>query len=227
VIGIRRAWRTSSICPIVQVKGLLENEVLAMFTGLVEAMGTVVRIEQHPPGVLLVLDTSPLEGTTAIGDSVAISGCCLTVVSVADSEQSFEAGEETLQRTTLGQLKSGDAVNLERSLQVGTRLGGHFVTGHIDCVAAVQRREDDGEWCKIWFDVPTEWTRHLAEKGSIAVDGVSLTVVDVAAGLFSVALIPHTLDMTTLGKCLVGSHVNIETDILAKYVETAVAARNQ
>ena len=151
--------------------------------------------------------------------------CCLTVVSITGHRLGFDAGEETLQRTNLGALRVEDAVNLERSLQAGERLGGHFVSGHIDCVGQVDRREADGEWCKVWFRLPVEWNKHLAAKGSVAVDGVSLTVVDVEPGAFSVALIPHTLDMTTLGRRDTGDTVNIETDILAKYVESAVAAR--
>ncbi len=197
-----------------------------MFTGLIETMSNVVAIEQQPPGVRLLLDSTPLSGGVALGDSVAINGCCLTVVEISGRTVAFEAGEETLRRTTLGELAAGDSVNLERSLQAGTRLGGHFVSGHIDCVATVDRREDDGGWCNIWFRLPSAWMRHVAEKGSIAVDGISLTVVEVADETFSVAFIPHTLDVTTIGTRNVGAKVNIETDLLAKYVEKAVAARN-
>jgi riboflavin synthase len=197
-----------------------------MFTGLVESMGTVLELEKRPHGVRLVVDVG-LSGETNIGDSVSISGCCLTVVEVAGDSLAFDAGEETLQRTTLGKLVAGDRVNIERSLQAGAGLGGHFVTGHIDCVGAVSRREDDGEWCNLWCQLPGDWMRHLAEKGSVAIDGVSLTVVEVTEEAFSVALIPHTLEVTTIGQRGVGAAVNIETDVLAKYVEKAVAARKQ
>jgi riboflavin synthase len=137
----------------------------------------------------------------------------------------FQAGTETLSRTNLGKLASGSPVNLERSLKVGDRMGGHYVTGHIDSVGQVAIREDDGEWAKFWFSIPPLLSRQMASKGSVAVDGISLTLVDVEAGRFSVALIPHTLDVTTLGKREVGDEVNIETDLLAKYVEAQTVNR--
>lgn len=196
-----------------------------MFTGLVETTGSVHELDRRTHGIQLTIHAAgfgPPE--VSVGDSIAVRGCCLTVVEVHRSAFRCEAGEETLRRTVLGQLAVSDAVNLERSLQVGASLGGHFVTGHIDCVGQVDRRQDDAEWCTMWFRIPHPWMRHLAEKGSIAVDGVSLTVVAVEEDRFSVALIPHTLEMTTLGRLTLGDAVNIETDILAKYVEKAVAA---
>jgi riboflavin synthase len=157
---------------------------------------------------------------TQTGDSIAVNGCCLTVV--ARDERTFalafDAGPETLERTNLGELQPGDCVNLERSLQVGDRLGGHFVTGHIDSLGWIERREDDREWSTYWFRCPPRLTREMASKGSIAVDGVSLTLVEVSDDGFSVALIPHTLRMTTLGSKAPGQSVNLETDLLAKYV---------
>ncbi len=194
-----------------------------MFTGLVEAVGSVVTIDQQDHGVLLAIDQTCLS-EARIGDSIAINGCCLTVTSVQSSVATFEAGEETLRRTNLGTLRPGSPVNLERSLQVGDRMGGHFVTGHVDCVGRISARHDDGEWCTMWFDVPDRWITQIVSKGSIAVDGISLTVVDVAEVKFSVALIPHTLENTTLGDRTIGENVNLETDVLAKYVARAVQA---
>lgn len=163
-----------------------------------------------------------------IGDSVAVNGCCLTVVSIDGEQFAFEAGEETLSRTNLGQLAAGTShVNLERSVRVGDRLGGHYVTGHIDCTGSLDRRHDDGEWSTFWFHVPPTWTRHMVPKGSITVDGVSLTLVEMEEDRFSVALIPHTLEVTTLGKLQPGDPVNIETDMLAKYVEKLLTAQNE
>jgi riboflavin synthase len=121
-------------------------------------------------------------------------------------------------------LAVGSRVNLERSLEVGSRLGGHFVTGHVDCVGTLAQRDDEGDWSTFWIAVPENWTRHMASKGSVTVDGVSLTLVDVEADRFSIALIPHTLDVTTLGKLGLGGFVNIETDVLAKYVERLLFA---
>jgi riboflavin synthase len=154
-----------------------------------------------------------------IGASIAINGCCLTVTSREGSELTFDAGEETLKRTNLGQLAAGSKVNLERALQVGQRLGGHYVTGHVDGLGRVRSRVDDGQWSTIWFDSPPELTRQMASKGSITVDGVSLTLVDVTEDCFSVALVPHTLAVTILGTKKVGDTVNLETDVLAKYIE--------
>ena len=189
-----------------------------MFTGLVECRGTLTEVRPEPPGRRLVIAAEPVAQGTQVGDSVAVSGCCLTVVAVDGERLTFEAGPETLSRTILGELAAGDEVNLERSLRPGDRLGGHFVTGHVDAVGRVERRETLGEWVTVWFEAPADIGPHLASKGSIAVDGVSLTVVDVAASRFSVQLIPHTLEVTTLGRLSAGSRVNLETDLLAKYV---------
>lgn len=197
-----------------------------MFTGLVEGQGTVVETIVEGAGTRLVIaPPAPLCDGTAVGDSVAINGCCLTVVTAASgvtaesSRWSFQAGPETLARTNLGRLRPHDPVNLERALPVAARLGGHFVQGHIDGCATVDRIQTAGDWVTIWFRTAKELTRQMVSKGSVAVDGVSLTLVDVEAERFSVALIPHTLQVTTLGIRREGDLVNIETDILAKYVE--------
>ncbi|HAA49496.1 MAG TPA: riboflavin synthase [Planctomycetaceae bacterium] len=195
-----------------------------MFTGLVEARGSVVELIDEPPARRLGVEVgSEWVVDSAIGDSVAINGCCLTVVSIGSSTLSFEAGAETLARTNLGDLSGGDPVNLERPLAAGGRLGGHFVQGHIDGTAEVMEVTRDGDWVTMWFQVPGSLAMGLVPKGSVAVDGVSLTVVEVVSDRFSVALIPHTLEVTTLGIRQAGSRVNIETDILAKYVQKLVA----
>lgn len=198
-----------------------------MFTGLVQSLAIVQAIERVGPGMRLTIADREIASRSEIGASIAINGCCLTVVKIGDESISFDAGEETLSRTNLGELVSGNFVNLEPSLNLGDDLGGHLVTGHIDTVGTVDERQGDEEWSKIWFRVPTELTRQMASKGSVAVDGVSLTLVDVERDRFSVALIPHTLRVTTLGARHVGDRVNIETDILAKYVERQLVWRNQ
>lgn len=190
-----------------------------MFTGLVQSLAKVTELEPVGPGVRLTIAEPKLAETASIGDSIAINGCCLTVVAINGDRLSFDAGEETLRRTTLGDVKSGDSVNVEGSLRMGDSLGGHLVSGHIDGVGSVDERHDDADWSKFWFRVPADLTRQMASKGSVAVDGVSLTLVDVERERFSVALIPHTLQVTTIGRRQVGDRVNIETDLLAKYVE--------
>ena len=190
-----------------------------MFTGLVESLAKVAALEPEGPGVRLTITDSLVARRSAVGDSIAVNGCCLTVVSVGEETIAFEAGPETLARTSLGELQVGDHLNLETSLKVGDELGGHLVTGHIDAVGTVAERQDDEEWSTMWIQVPGELMRQMASKGSVAVDGVSLTLVDCADDRFSVALIPHTLQVTTLGSRQAGDRVNLETDVLAKYVE--------
>jgi riboflavin synthase len=190
-----------------------------LFTGLVESLAVVTAIVPEGPGVRLVVCDAIVSSGLKLGDSVAVNGCCLTVIEIAGDAFAFQAGSETLSRTNLGELRPGAGVNLERSLQLGDRLGGHLVTGHIDGVGTVDARNEEGDWAKFWFRVPSELARQMASKGSVAVDGVSLTLVDVERDRFSVALIPHTLAVTTLGRRAVGDRVNIETDLLAKYVE--------
>lgn len=188
-----------------------------MFTGLVERLGAIETVQQTANGRRLRVDTVDWGPSLTLGDSVAINGCCLTAVDLAGNVAAFDAGPETLSKTNLGELVPGDAVNLERALQAGARLGGHVVQGHVDGTGRLASRSRDGEWETIWFEVG-DLTNEMVPKGSVAVDGVSLTVVDVAADAFSVALIPHTLQVTTLGRKEVGATVNIETDVLGKYV---------
>jgi riboflavin synthase len=196
-----------------------------MFTGLVETMGKITQIVDQPPGKRLSVDAGCVAADASIGDSISINGCCLTVISLDGSRLSFEAGEETLSRTNLGELVPGSPVNLERSLAVGDRLGGHYVSGHVDAIGTLVERRDDPPWAHLKFRMPTQLASQIAAKGSIAIDGISLTVVDVAADWFTVALIPHTLEVTTLGKRAIGDRVNLETDVLAKYVERCLTAR--
>ena len=194
-----------------------------MFTGLVERLGEVQTVLAEPPGKRLAIRVAQLAAPASVGDSIAVNGCCLTVVEVGSVCVTFEAGPETLRCTNLGRIQEGDQVNIERSLRIGDQLGGHFVTGHVDAVGQLERRQDYAAWSSFWFRVPAELTRQMASKGCIAVDGVSLTLVDVEPERFSVALIPHTLSVTTLGQLQTGDEVNLETDLMAKYVEQQLA----
>jgi len=198
----------------------------SMFTGLVEEKGSVVSIAQSEGAAELTVACNVVHEDAEIGASIAINGCCLTVVKIENNQLTFEAGSETLQRTNLGELRPGTSINLERALAVGQRMGGHYVSGHIDALATVDERNDDGQWAEFWFRVPKELTKQMASKGSVAVDGISLTLVGVEAERFSVALIPHTLTVTTLGDRHVGDTVNIETDLLAKYVQQQLNPQN-
>jgi riboflavin synthase len=188
-----------------------------MFTGLVETLAAVERVEAEGDGRALVV-AAPFAAELVPGESVAVNGACLTVVARDGRTCRFQAGPETLRRTNLGELAPGDRVNLERALRVGDRLGGHLVQGHVDGLGRVASRNRQGDWETVWFSCPAELAEQMVPKGSVTVDGVSLTLVDVTADGFSVALIPHTLEQTTLGFKRPGASVNLETDVLAKYV---------
>jgi len=190
-----------------------------MFSGIVEALGKVAAVISEPPGCKIVVEDKKIAAQVEVADSVAINGCCLTVIEKAGDTFAFQAGPETLARTNLGELAAGSPVNLELALKVDSRLGGHFVSGHIDGQAELVKINDMGDWADYYFRIPKELARQMASKGSVAVDGVSLTLVQCEPDLFSVALIPYTLSVTTLGSKKVGNKVNIETDILAKYVQ--------
>lgn len=190
----------------------------AMFTGLVESLGSIVLLQMQPPGALIGIESGVVAEDVKIGDSISVNGCCLTVVESFRSILFFEAVEETLSKTNLGERQIGNYVNLERSLKIGDRLGGHYVSGHIDGLATVDAIEPGEKWATYWFRIEPQMSKFLAPKASIAIDGVSLTLVDVELERFSVALIPHTLGVTTLGNLHPEDTVNIETDILAKYV---------
>ena len=192
-----------------------------MFTGLVEVLGRIERIDREGAGDRLTIawDGRPEDEPLEVGESIAVNGCCLTVVAIDGERFEVQAGPETLARTNLGARLAGDRVNLERALRVGDRLGGHFVQGHVDTTATLRDRRPEGEWEFLAFAIDPAWTPLLVPKGSIAVDGVSLTLVDVRGDGFSVMLIPHTLAVTTLGLIRPGHSVNIEADMLAKHVQ--------
>lgn len=190
-----------------------------MFTGLVEAMGRVESVAEEAGGKRFAVRWDGLDAPLAIGESVAVNGCCLSVVATEPGRFEVQAGPETLLRTNLGDRRPGDPVNLERSVRVGDRLGGHIVQGHVDATATLRERRPEGDYEFLAFDVDPSWTALMVEKGSIAVDGVSLTLVDVEPAGFSIMLIPHTLAVTTLGTLKPGDRVNIEADILAKHVQ--------
>ncbi len=196
-----------------------------MFTGLVQSLAKLEILAPEPGGVRLVVREPEMAARSALGASIALNGCCLTVVDLGEGSIAFQAGEETLSCTNLGQLKSGDRVNLEASMKMGDEIGGHLVTGHIDAVGTVDERNEEADWATFWFRTPRNLVRQMANKASITVDGVSLTLVDVEEDRFSIALIPHTLAVTTLGFRQVGDTVNLETDLLAKYVEQQLKYR--
>jgi riboflavin synthase len=183
-----------------------------VFTGLIREVATVAAVERGRIEVAAAQDA-------AVGDSVAIDGVCLTVVAVDDGRLAFDVVPETFARTALGALAAGSRVNVEPALRAGDPLGGHYVQGHVDGVGAVRSSEVEGDGRRVWFDAPAEVLRYVVEKGSIAVQGTSLTVAAVDDGGFAVALIPHTLEATTLGTLAAGDRVNLEADVLAKYVE--------
>ncbi len=190
-----------------------------MFTGLVADTGTVERVAPRQGGARLVLRPRALDvDALALGESVACSGCCLTVAERGDGLVSFDAVPETLSRTTIGGWKPGTVVNLERALALGERLGGHLVQGHVDCVGEVLSRRPEGQGARLALSLPPAIAPLVAEKGSIAIDGVSLTVASAGRERFEVALIPETLARTTLGAARPGTKVNLEADVLARHV---------
>lgn len=189
-----------------------------MFTGITEVLGTIRRVESDGDGRTLTIAVPSWADELTLGESVAVNGVCLTVVAHDAETCTFQAGPETLQRTNLGELSSGSRVNLERALRLGDRLGGHWVQGHVDGLGRMDERVRQGAWDFLWFSCPAALAEQMVPKGSVTVDGISLTLVDVAADRFRVALIPHTLAVTTLGFKQPGATVNLETDILAKYV---------
>jgi riboflavin synthase len=186
-----------------------------VFTGIVREMGRVESVEQSGESVRLVVRAPETAATTAVGDSVSLTGVCLTAVEVADGTVAFDAVPETLRRSTLGRLHEGSGVNVEPALRAGEPLGGHIVQGHVDGVGRIRRVDEEG----IEVEAPAEVLRYCVEKGSIAVDGVSLTIADIKDDSFTIALIPHTREATTLGSVAEGDDVNLEVDVVAKYVE--------
>lgn len=193
-----------------------------MFTGLIEDLGTVEAVERTDDGARLRI-TSPLASELAIGDSIAVNGCCLTATAVEDGVFETEAMNQTLTVTTLSEVVEGSKVNLELAMKAGDRLGGHIVQGHVDGVGTVASVEDDGFARRVRVTLPTQLLRYVVDKGSITLSGVSLTIAELGETWAEVSLIPETLERTNLGEVQAGSQINVECDIVAKYVERLVA----
>ena len=196
-----------------------------MFTGIVRELGRIAAVDGTSDGVRIVVEAQDTAGDADVGDSVAINGVCLTVTDARDGALAFDAVPETLRRSSLGTLAPGQRVNVEPALRAGEPLGGHYVQGHVDGVGEIRQSEPEGDGKRVWIDLPAELRRYLVEKGSVAVEGVSLTVAELDAEGFAVALVPHTMAVTTLGDRTAGDRVNIEVDILAKYVERLLSRR--
>jgi riboflavin synthase len=194
-----------------------------MFTGIIEAVGRIAAIEPHEGDCRLSVDCGELDVSgMAVGDSVAVNGCCLTVVSLRGRVFAADVSRESLGLTTLGALERGSAVNLERALTLARPLGGHLVTGHVDGIGRIESRVDDGRSVRLRIRVPPELARYVARKGSICVDGVSLTVNEIDGAQFGVNIVPHTLAATIVGGYRHGTDVNLEVDIVARYLERLV-----
>lgn len=198
-----------------------------MFTGIVEDVGAVLLVERKSRDAVFRIGVDKIPAAEiGVGESVAVNGVCLTAVAVGEGDFSAQASRETLSRTGLSRLRAGDRVNLERSLRAGDRMGGHIVTGHVDGVGTVGSREPVGESVVFSFSIPRELSRYVVEKGSIAVDGVSLTVNSAGGEEFSVNVIPHTLRETIFSGLRAGAKVNLECDIIGKYVERLLFAED-
>jgi riboflavin synthase len=195
-----------------------------MFTGIIEQAGEVARIDVREDGARLVVSAPSVARDARLGDSVAVNGVCLTVVEREAGRLSFDAVNETLRRSSLGLLRAGDRVNLERPMRADGRFDGHIVQGHVDATAALEAVLEEGNSRRLRFQAPAEVLRYVVEKGSIALDGISLTVAAAGADWFEVVIIPHTWKVTNLGERRPGDRVNLEVDILAKYVERLLRA---
>ena len=195
-----------------------------MFTGIVEELGTIAEVVDQGDAVRLTVRASTVLDGTGLGDSIAVNGCCLTVSEVGDGTWTADLMQETLDKTSLIGVQPGDRVNLERAMTLDKRLGGHLVQGHVDGVGEVLSREPSDHWDVVQVSLPGHLARYLVDKGSITVDGVSLTVVEARDASFTVSLIPETLARTTLGSRRVGDRVNLEADVLAKHVEKLLGA---
>jgi riboflavin synthase len=198
-----------------------------MFTGIVRERGTVVAADATEAGRRLIVEAPTTAAETVIGDSVSIGGVCLTATDVLDGRVTFDAVPETLSRTTLGRVEIGDEINVEPALRAGEPLGGHYVQGHVDGVARVRALDREGDSLRVTIEAAPELLRYCVEKGSVAVQGVSLTIAELHDDAFAVALVPHTLEVTTLGTVAIGDELNVEVDVLAKYVERLVAPQSR
>ncbi len=194
-----------------------------MFTGIIENLATVKKISTKAGGAELLLDIKGFGVGLKLGESIAINGVCLTVKEIKGDVVGFDVSSETLTKTTLGKLRNAEKVNIERALRVGDRLGGHFVTGHVDGIGTIKEKRQYADQCTMTFSVEKKFTDMMIEKGSVAVDGISLTIVDLKASLFSVALIPYTLTLTTLGLKKERDQVNIEIDMMGKWIRKLLA----
>jgi riboflavin synthase len=193
-----------------------------MFTGLIEATGTLVRVDRHGPDAKMVIQAdTPLE-KLVLGESIAVDGACLTVVAFQRDLFTVDVSTETLNRTTLGRKLPGARFNLERALRLGDRLGGHLVSGHVDALGTLKERFTEGRSWRFLFQIPEDLSKYIIEKGSIAINGISLTVNGCQQGFFDVNVIPHTAQVTTIGDLKIGAEVNLETDLIGKYVEKMV-----
>ncbi len=198
-----------------------------MFTGIIQTIGTIQAVHRHGPEMKLAIDPGGLDrGAISIGDSVSVNGVCLTVVSLTDEQLHFDVSAETVSRSTFACLRKGAKVNLELALLSSDRLGGHFVTGHVDGLGELIERKQVGRSVQMRFRVLAVLSRFIAEKGSISIDGVSLTVNTVEGHDFDVNIVPHTVNETTLGACSVGQQVHIEVDLIARYVERLMSVEN-
>ncbi len=196
-----------------------------MFTGIIKAIGTISAIERRGGDVRLSVKSKDMTFSEyEVGESIAVSGVCLTAVALHEDSFDTDVSVETLDVTALGRLGVGDSVNLEPSLSLGDRLGGHLVSGHVDCVGSISKREADARSTRLTIDIPAEFARYVAKKGSITVDGVSLTINEVSGNGFEVNIIPHTAEATIMGSYVIGTRVNIEVDVLARYIERLLAS---
>lgn len=196
-----------------------------MFTGIIEELGIIASLEKKGLSAVLSVKANKVYSDAAAGDSISVNGVCLTAVAKNAGILKFDVSKETLDRSNIGNLNSGDKVNLERALKADSRIGGHFVTGHIDCVTKIRHKDKSDDTAKIKFEAGPDFLKYIALKGSVAIDGISLTVAEINKNYFAVCIIPHTVANTTLGFKKQGDTVNIEFDILAKYVEKSLISK--
>lgn len=196
-----------------------------MFTGIIEGTGKLLAKRTVGGGLAFDLEAGFDLDDPSEGESIACSGVCLTAYNITGRRFSADVSPETLARTKLGQLNIGDPVNMERALKLSDRLGGHLVSGHVDCLAQVDRRQEVGDYTIFTFSLPEQMSKYIIEKGSVTIDGISLTVNSCSPGTFSVSIIPHTLKVTTLGELKAGHRVNIEVDVIGKYIENLLLAK--
>lgn len=213
------------VCSLkLQVVFLCYNQ--GMFTGIIEEIGSVLELSKRSNGAGLKIRCNTILDDIKVGDSISINGCCQTVTSFGDNFFTADVSDETLRITTFADMKSGDRVNLERALTPSARMGGHIVQGHVDCKGRLINIEKLSDFYNMSFEVDNEYTKYIVQKGSIAVNGVSLTIADVTGSVFKAAVIPHTYLNTTLSVVKIGDYVNIETDILGRYIEKLLSTNN-